>query len=70
MRLIGQVLSIGIAAMIMSLFLGHAAISTQTSGAFIRSTHWSYLIFALLCASGVASSLARGRMHAQKRPGA
>lgn len=63
MRLIGQVLSIGIAAMIMSLFLGHAAITAQNRGDFIRSTHWSYLVFALLCATGAAASLARGRIR-------
>lgn len=66
MRLIGQVQSLGIAAMIMSLFLGRRAITVQTGNLFIQSARWSYLIFALLCMVGVAASLARGRVRVQR----
>jgi EmrB/QacA subfamily drug resistance transporter len=67
MRLIGQVLSLGIATLIISHFLGHATITTQNSGAFIQSARWSYLVFALLCMTGIAASLARGRMRTKKQ---
>jgi EmrB/QacA subfamily drug resistance transporter len=63
MRLIGQMLSMGIAAMVLSTFVGSAAITPAHHQAFIASTRVSFLIFGILCTVGIFASLARGRLR-------
>jgi MFS family permease len=63
MRLTGQMISIGIAALIFSLFMGTAQISPENHGAFLESIKTAFSIFAVLCFIGIFASLARGNKN-------
>ena len=61
MRLMGQILSMAIAAMIMHIFLGDAKIMKTNVSQFMESAKVIFMIFAVLCFIGVFASLARGK---------
>jgi EmrB/QacA subfamily drug resistance transporter len=63
MRMIGQMLSLGIVMLIFSLIIGRVQISPQYFSVFIKSTKILFLIFAILCFAGIWASLARGKIH-------
>ena len=63
MRLCGQMLSLGTVMILFSLFIGPRPIAPAVYPAFLRSARAGFIIFSLLCAAGVAASLARGRRH-------
>jgi EmrB/QacA subfamily drug resistance transporter len=63
MRMVGQMLSMGIAALILSLFVGKAQITPLMYPVFLKSVKVCFAIFSALCLSGVFFSLARGRLH-------
>ncbi len=63
MRLTGQMLSMGIATMVLSLFLGNAPINPQTLPAFLKALKTLFCLFAALCFGGVFASLARGSIR-------
>jgi len=63
MRMVGQMLSMGIATRVFSLFLGKASIVPARFPLFLRSLRVSFIVFAALCAAGVLFSLARGRVR-------
>jgi EmrB/QacA subfamily drug resistance transporter len=66
MRLVGQMLSMGIAALIISLFVGEVEITPARHTAFLAAFRAGFLLFAGLCGAGIVASAFRGRM----RPGA
>jgi MFS family permease len=57
MRQIGMMLSMGITMVIFTIFIGKVAITPEYYQAFIRSARIAFLIFAVLCFSGVSASL-------------
>jgi hypothetical protein len=59
-RTIGQMLSMGLALVLLSLILGKAAVTPETSSGFLTVQHWGFGISAVLCALGILASLARG----------
>ena len=61
MRLTGQMMSMGIATMVLRLFLGNNPISSRVSDMFMASMRTTFLVFAVLCTAGVFLSLARGK---------
>ena len=61
MRLTGQMMSMGIATLILHVFIGNNAISAQKSAEFMSSMRSTFLIFVVLCVVGVFASLARGK---------
>jgi len=61
MRLTGQMISMGIATLILQIFLGNRAISAEHSVEFMTSMRATFLIFVILCIVGVFASLARGK---------
>ena len=63
MRLVGQMLSMGIAALIIALYVGEVQITPRTQPAFLRAFHAGFLVFAVLCVLGIFASLTRGRLH-------
>ncbi|MGE5390860.1 MAG: MFS transporter [Deltaproteobacteria bacterium] len=63
MRLIGQMMSMGIVTMIISLYVGSMKISPVSFPHFLQANRISFIVFALLCALGVLASLARGKVH-------
>jgi MFS family permease len=63
MRAMGQMLSMGIATLAFSLFIGKARIIPANYPLFLKSMSVSFLVFFALCCGGVFFSLARGRVR-------
>ena len=63
MRLTGQMLSMGIAMMVLAGKMGEAPLVSGNSLLFLGSAREAFLIFACLCLAGIFASLARGRLH-------
>jgi MFS family permease len=63
MRLVGQVLSLGIASIFISLYLGQNAISHDMADEFMQSYKLAFGVFAVMCFVGVFASLARGKVR-------
>jgi EmrB/QacA subfamily drug resistance transporter len=61
MRLTGQMMSMGIATLVLQLFMGNNPITAQNAGNFMNSMRTTFLIFVVLCVFGVFASLARGK---------
>lgn len=59
MRMIGQMLSMGIALMLLSLYLGDQKINPSTYHGLMHSMKTGFIIFSFLCILGIFSSLAR-----------
>jgi MFS family permease len=63
MRVVGQMLSMGMALVLLSLILGRAAVEPATADQFLAAQHWGFGISAVLCALGIVASLARGMIN-------
>ncbi len=63
MRLIGQMLSMGVATLILTLYVGKVQITPEHYALFLDSIQLAFGLFAALCFGGIFASLARGRMH-------
>jgi MFS family permease len=63
MRLIGQMLSMGITMVIFSLAIGRARITPEYYPQFLTSMKTAFMIFSALCFCGIFASLARGRVR-------
>jgi EmrB/QacA subfamily drug resistance transporter len=63
MRLVGQMLSMGLALLVYTLFLGQVRITPQVYGGLLAATRTAFLVFAALCFGGVFASMARGRQR-------
>jgi EmrB/QacA subfamily drug resistance transporter len=61
MRLIGQMLSMGVATLVLAIFVGKVQIGPEHHGAFLTSLKTAFVLFAVLCFGGVFASLARGK---------
>ena len=61
MRLTGQMMSMGIATLILQLFIGNNPVSAQYSTEFMSSMRVTFMVFVVLCTLGVFASLARGK---------
>jgi EmrB/QacA subfamily drug resistance transporter len=69
MRLIGQMLSLGIANLIFTVFMGHTEIpKTGPYDLLMQSIQVTFVIMAVLCVIGVALSLARGNLRKTQVP--
>jgi len=68
MRLVGQMLSMGIAMMLFAIFIGPAEITPEYYPQFITSLHYAFVIFAVLCLIGIGASLMRGKRQAAAGP--
>ncbi|MEA3294137.1 MAG: MFS transporter [Euryarchaeota archaeon] len=63
MRLVGQMLSMGIAMLLFALFIGRAQITPEYYSPFIESVKAAFMIFSVLCFIGIFASMARGKLH-------
>jgi hypothetical protein len=70
MRLVGMMLSMGIIIMILSTIVGRTQITQANHPAFLLSMRIGFIVFAVLCAAGVAASLARGNVARAPTPDA
>ncbi len=62
-RYIGQVVSMGVTAVVFGLFIGRVQITPSNHHLFLVSTQVSFAIFASLCCVGIFASLARGNVR-------
>jgi len=63
MRLIGQMLSMGITMVIFALSIGRARITPEYYPQFLTSMKTAFVIFSALCFCGIFASLARGKVR-------
>lgn len=63
MRITGQMLSMGIVMLIISLFIGRVEITPQYYDAFLHSTRVAFSVFTVMCFVGIFASLARGSIR-------
>ncbi len=63
MRLTGQMLSMGIATMIIHALLGNSGIDPSNHHLFMASVRIIFILFSFLCFLGIFASLARGRKN-------
>lgn len=61
MRMTGQMVSMGIATLVLHIFIGDSKISKVNETAFLHSVTITFAIFILLSLLGIRASLARGR---------
>jgi len=62
MRLIGQVLSLGIVVIVFALFIGRVAITSEYYPHLLMSINIAFVIFSSLCFVGIFASLIRGKV--------
>ena len=60
-RMVGQMISMGIAMMLLSLYIGRESITPSTYQGLISAMRTGFLIFAILSALGISASLARNK---------
>ncbi|MBN2382307.1 MFS transporter [bacterium] len=63
MRLLGQVISMGIAMLVFSLLMGSVEITPSTHAVLLKSITICFSIFSVLCILGVFASMARGNLR-------
>ena len=61
MRLLGQMLSMGIAMMIFAIIIGPVEITPAYYPQFVLSLHYAFILFTAFCIIGVFASLVRGK---------
>lgn len=61
MRIVGQMLSMGIAMMLFALVIGRVEITPEYYPRFIECLRYAFVLFTILCVFGIAASLMRGR---------
>lgn len=63
MRLVGQMLSMGITMLVFAIIIGNRTISENNSLLLLQSTKIIFIILTVICTVGILASLARGRVH-------
>jgi EmrB/QacA subfamily drug resistance transporter len=63
MRQVGMVLSMGIAMLMFTLYIGRVQITPEYYPLFQQSIKTAFIIFAILCFGGIFASLARGKVR-------
>jgi len=66
MRLLGQMLSMGISMMIFAIVIGQVEITPANYPQFTESLHWAFVLFTVTCVVGIFFSLARGRRSGER----
>jgi EmrB/QacA subfamily drug resistance transporter len=61
MRLVGNMLSMGIVTLLFAVYIGRVEITAEYYALFLKSMKAAFIIFAALCFLGVFASLARGK---------
>ncbi len=66
MRLLGQMLSMAVATLMISLLVGKNQITPEFYPMFLKSIHISFIVFTVLCTIGIFFSYSRGNVHSGK----
>lgn len=61
MRLVGQTLSLGIATIFISLYIGRVQIMPENYAALLQSIQVTFMVFTVLCFLGIFASLIKGK---------
>ncbi len=61
MRLLGQMLSMGVAMMLFALLIGRVEITPEYYPQFSSSLHYAFILFTVFCVIGIFASLRRGK---------
>jgi len=64
MRMLGQMISMGMAALVVALFVGRTTIGPANQAAFVQGARLLLGAFAALSVAGIFASLSRGKVHA------
>jgi EmrB/QacA subfamily drug resistance transporter len=68
MRMVGQMFSMGIAMLLLSLFVGRVQLSPAQHNGLLPAMRMAFAVFAALCLGGVYASLARGNVREVTNP--
>ena len=63
MRLLGQMLSMGIVTLIFALYIGREQITPESYAMLIKSVRVAFVVFSCFCVGGIFFSLYRGRLR-------
>jgi hypothetical protein len=63
MRLVGHMLSVGIAALLLAVYVGRRPVTTELHPVFLDAATTAFAIFGGLCVLAIFASLARGKVH-------
>ena len=63
MRVLGQVFSMGIVTLMLSIFVGDRTIGPELYPDLLASICWTFAVFSVLCIFGLFASLVRGEIH-------
>ena len=63
MRMVGNILSMGIVTVLFAVFIGRVEITPEYHAPFLDSMKVTFVVFAVLCFLGIFASLARGRLR-------
>jgi len=63
MRLLGQMCSMTVATVFLSIFIGRETIRPENYPHFLTSMHACFMFFVLLCTAGIVFSLRRGSLR-------
>jgi len=69
MRLLGQLLSMGLVMLVLSVNVGKVQITPAYHHPFLLSVKSSFVVFMVLCFCGIFASLARGKSNKKEEPG-
>ena len=69
MRLLGQMLSMGVAMLLFAVIIGPVEITPAYYPQFMASLHVGFILFAIFCIVGIFFSLVRGKMHGSSLSG-
>ncbi len=68
MRLMGMMISMGVATLIFAIFIGRSQITIEHSAEFLKSMSVAFIVFSLLCFVGIFASLIRGKIANNNLP--
>ncbi|TYO92729.1 MFS transporter [Desulfallas thermosapovorans] len=68
MRLTGQAISMAMATLIITMFVGNVELQQADVNQLTKSIKIAFTVFAVTCLAGIFASLARGNMHTENRP--
>jgi len=63
MRMIGMAMSMAVVTLVIALFVGDESLRQTDPGLFLNSFRVAFVVFGILCAAGIAASLARGNVR-------
>ena len=63
MRLVGQMMSMGITMLVFAIIIGNQTLSPNNTPLLLQSTKIVFIILAVICTTGILASFARGRVH-------